>query len=154
MPDTNLPVQNKWISKMHEVIGKPDKDLILVGHSIGSVSILRYLESLDEDLMIGGAVLVAGFTDDLGFEEISNFFETPFDFDAIRSKTPYFIAIHSDDDPYVPLKHASILKEKLGAQVIIKENMKHFSGPVDDEASCTQLQDALDAILDLVNKIS
>ena len=75
MPETELPKQALWVPKMQELIGEPDEDLILVGHSIGCISILRYLETLKEGQKIGGAVLVEGFTDDLGFEEIKNYFE-------------------------------------------------------------------------------
>ncbi|MBU2566915.1 alpha/beta hydrolase [Patescibacteria group bacterium] len=147
MPETNLPKQKLWVPKIHELVGEPNKNLILIGHSIGCISILRYLESLKENQMIGGAVLVAGFTDDLGIEEIANYFETPIDFEKIKSHCPKFVAINSDNDPFVPLKHANILKAKLGAEIIIKHNMGHFSGSIEGEESCTDLPDALNAVL-------
>ena len=34
----------------------------------------------------------------------------------------------SDDDPYVPLEHGDIFKEKLGAKLVVEHHMKHFSG--------------------------
>lgn len=147
MPDTKAPRQDLWVPKLHEVIGEPDEDLVLVGHSVGCIAILRYLESLNENQKIGKAILVAGFTDDLGFEELKNYFETPIDFEKIQSHCNRFVAIHSDNDPYVPLKHADIFKEKLGAEVIILRNKKHFSGPVDNEESCTELPEALESIV-------
>ena len=75
MPETELPKLAKWLPKLQEVAGKPDRDLYLIGHSSGVITIIRYLESLSADQKIGGAVFVAGFTNDLGYEELKNFFE-------------------------------------------------------------------------------
>ena len=96
-----------------------------------------------------GALLVAGFTDDLGYKELSNFFEKPLNFEKIKSGAKHFVAIHSDNDPFVSLKYGDIFREKLGAEVIIKHNMKHFSGTVDDEESCTSLPEVAKAIIKL-----
>lgn len=41
------------------------------------------------------------------------------------------------------LKYADIFKEKLGAEIIIKHNAKHFSGAIEGEDSCTELPDVV-----------
>jgi predicted alpha/beta hydrolase family esterase len=75
------------------------------------------------------------------------FFETPIDFRGIRERSKNgFIDICSDNDPYVALEYGDILKEKLGAEVVIKHAMGHFSGSIEDEASCTKLPDVVRAI--------
>ncbi len=147
MPETDFPKLKKWFPTLRQAVGKPDKDTYLVGHSVGCITILRYLESLGEGEQVGGAVFVAGFTDDLNFEELKNFFETPIDFGKARSHCPKFLAIHSDNDPFVALKYGDILKEKLGAELIIKHDMGHFSGSVDDEKSCTKLPDVVESVV-------
>ncbi|UCD07446.1 MAG: serine hydrolase family protein [Candidatus Aenigmatarchaeota archaeon] len=143
MPDTDHPKMNEWLEFLIKTVSNPNKDCYFVGHSLGCITILRYLETLEEGQEIGGAVLVAGFCDNLGYEEINSFFEKPIDWDKINSHCKKFIAINSDNDPYVPLKHADIFKEKLGAEVLIKHNMKHFS--VDD--GINELAVALEAVL-------
>jgi len=148
MPGTKLPKLGKWLSKIQEVISKPDKDTYLVGHSLGCITIMRYLESLDKDEKIGGVVFVAGFTDNLGFEEIKTFFETPINFEEIKKHCSKFVAIHSDDDPYVDLKYGDILKKEFDAKVIIKHNAKHFSGEIGDKESCNQLSDVKKNIIE------
>jgi predicted alpha/beta hydrolase family esterase len=145
-PETSEPKQKLWVPKLSEIIGRPDENLFLIGHSVGCITILRYLETLEDKEKIGGAVMVAGFTDDLGFDELKNFFETPIDFDKAKQHCPKFIGIFSDNDQYVPLKYSDIYKEKLNAEIIIKHNMGHFSGPVDKEESCTKLPDVVEAI--------
>ncbi len=148
MPETNLPKLALWLPKLEEVVGSSDGDLYLVGHSVGVITILRYLEKLAGKKVVG-VVMVAGFTDDLGYDELKNFFETPIDFEKIKTKSNQFVAIHSDNDPYVPLKHGDILKEKLGAKLIIKHDMGHFSGAVDDTKSIVSLSEVTEAILEM-----
>lgn len=149
MPETDAPKLSLWLPELRRVVGTPDDKTFLIGHSIGCATIMRYIESLPEGESIGGAMLVAGFTDDLGFGELSNFFETPLDFEKIKKHCKKFVAIHSNDDPYVSLRHSDILKEVLDAQTIIKLNAKHFSGAADGEESCTELPDVVDALLEM-----
>ena len=81
---------------------------------------------------MGGVVLVAGFGHDLAYSgykgELSSFFKTPVDWDKIKKHCKNFVAIHSDDDPWVSLKHNALFRDKLGAKAIVEHNMKHFSG--------------------------
>ena len=149
MPDTHSPKLSSWLPQLQRTAGRPDENLLLVGHSVGCITILKYLEELKENEKIGGVVLVAGFTEDLGvgYEKLKNFFERSIDFEKIKTKSKYFVAIHSDDDPFVPVKHGDVFKEKLGAKLIIKQNMGHFSGPVDHTKSITSLPDVIEEIL-------
>ncbi|KKQ97749.1 MAG: hypothetical protein UT23_C0008G0022 [Candidatus Woesebacteria bacterium GW2011_GWA1_39_12] len=147
MPETANPKLSGWLSKLKDIVQTPDKNLFLVGHSLGCITIMRYLESLKEGKKVGGVVFVAGFTDDLGYKELINFFTETIDFEKIREKSDSFYAINSDDDPYVSLKYADILKEKLGAISIIKHNMKHFSGPIDNEDSCLSIPEVTKSII-------
>ncbi|MDP3763140.1 MAG: alpha/beta hydrolase [bacterium] len=146
-PETDAPRLDKWLPVLKHKVGTPDTDTYLIGHSVGCITILRYLESLGHGQKVDGVVLVAGFTDKLGFKELKNFFTTKIPFEKIKEKANHFVAIHSDDDPYVPLEHGDIFKEKLGAQLIVKHNFKHFSGPVDKEDSCTELPEVVESIM-------
>ncbi len=147
MPETANPKLKAWLPVLKEAVGIPTESTFLIGHSLGCITIMRYLEALSDNEKVGGVVFVAGFTDDLGFKELTNFFIAPIDFGKIKTKASQFTAIASDDDPYVPLKYSDILKEKLGAKVIIKHNMQHFSGPIDNEESCVALPDVTNAIM-------
>ncbi len=149
MPDTDEPNLAKWLPKLKEVAGDVDENTYFIGHSAGCITIMRYLETLPDEKKIGGVVFVAGFTDDLGFKELKNFFTTAIDFEKIKSQARGFVDIVSDDDPFVPLDRADTLKEKLGADIIEKHNMKHFSGAVDEEESCLELPEVVDSILKL-----
>ena len=147
IPNTNKPKLSEWLPFLKKVIGKPDKDLYLIGHSLGNPTIFRYLESLKGKEKIGGAVLVAGYSDDLGYKELTNYFKTPINFNKVRAHCKKFVAIHSDNDPYVLLSYGEEIKEKLGAELIIKHNMGHFSGPIENEESCTSLPEVTQSVL-------
>jgi|SRR3989344_2391552 len=139
MPTPDEPSQQTWVEVLSTAVGKPQKTDILIGHSIGSVTILRYLESLSDNTKIKAAVLVAGFTDDLGYSELANFFTKPLNFNQIKKRADKFILIHSDNDQYVDLKHGYHLRDKLNATLEILPGRFHFSGDADNEPVCTDL---------------
>jgi len=146
-PDTENPKLSEWLPMLKEIVGDPNEDLYLIGHSIGCATIMRYLETLTENQKIGGVVFVAGFNENVGYDEIQNFFETSIDLEKIKGKTKNgFVVIHSDDDPHVDLKFADIFKEKLGAEVIIKPGAKHFSGAIEGEDACLELPEVMESV--------
>lgn len=128
MPNPAKPNMKEWLSYLKEIIDNPDENCFLVGHSLGCVTILRYLELLETNQKIGGVVLVAGFTSNLGYDELDSFFQTKIDWNKIKSHCEKFVAIHSSNDPYVSLHYADFFRNNLGAEIIVEQNMKHFSG--------------------------
>jgi len=128
MPNSDFPVMSEWIEKIKEVVGEPTEKVCLVGHSLGAIAILRYLESLSLDQKIGTVVLVAGFSESIGIKEIENFFGLPVDYERVAKSAARFVAVHSDNDPYVPMIQGEILRDKLGAELIVLENARHLNG--------------------------
>jgi len=151
MPDTEHPKFKPWLNKLIKAVGKPDKDTYLVGHSLGPITILRFLKGLKQGEQIGGCVFVAGFSHELNKNniddtEIRPFFDHPVDWDKVKKHCKKFVAINSDNDEYVPLKEGKVFKEKLGAELIIKHNMGHIG--VDD--NITELPEVLDSLLKML----
>lgn len=152
MPDKDHPIARKWVQHLSKIIRNPSTNDFLVGHSLGCITILRYLETLEDKQNIGGAVFVAGFAKKPIFEgDMSSFLNRPINWQKIKSHCPKFIAIHSDNDPYVPLSYADDFNNNLAAKIIIEHNMLHFSG--DDNPPCLQLPSALNALLEISSKI-
>jgi len=143
MPDTKHPTLSAWLGCLAKTVGTPDSECYFVGHSLGCITILRYLESIPQE--VGGAVLVAGFSSNLGYDELESFFTKPIDWELIRKNCKKFVAIHSDNDKFVSLHYADIFKEKLGADVVVQHDMKHFSG----SDGVMELPAARDAVLSL-----
>ena len=146
MPETQTPKLALWLPHLIQTIGQPDEELYLIGHSIGCGTIMRYLEQLPEGQKVGGVVLVAGFTNDLGIEQLKNFYATPLNYDKIRGSAKGFANIQSDNDQYVPVENSQTLQDKLGGEATILHEKGHFSGPVDKEESCTELPEVIAAI--------
>lgn len=134
MPDAAEPDIEAWTSHLSRVVGNTDENTFFVGHSIGCQAILRYLERLPADIRIGGVVFVAGWftltnVDSAEEKEIAKpWLETPIDFEKVKQHTKKFVAIFSDNDPYVPLDNKDVFEEKLGAKIIVEHDKNHFSG--------------------------
>lgn len=149
LPDTNYPICSNWLECMKKLIGEVNADTYLIGHSLGAIAILRFLESLPEGQKIGGAVFVAGFSESLGFRETESFFAEPLNYKKIKKTSEKFIAINSDDDPYVPARKGEILRDKLGAEFIIVPKGNHFN----EGAGFTKLPIVLEIFLKMQKKM-
>jgi len=133
MPNPEQPKIEEWVSFLEKLVGEPDKETFFVGHSIGCQTIIRYLETLSENIKIGGAIFVAGWVNlvNLSSEEkkiVEPWLKTPIRWDKVIRHTNNFVAIFSDNDPLVPLTDSEIFKEKLGAKIIVEHEKGHFSG--------------------------
>lgn len=155
LPDAENPRMFNWVPKLAEVVGQPDAQTYFIGHSMGCQTIARYLESLPNGIVVGGAVFVAGFFKHLtGLEDDAevratdrHWLATPLDLDKVKSHLPRAIAIFSDDDPWVPLDNQDDFHNKFGAEIIIEHAKGHFSGSRD---KTTELPIALASLLKIV----
>ena len=84
MPNTDSPTCAEWVGHMESIVKNPDEDTYFVGHSLGCITILQYLNSLPENVKVGGAILVAGFSSPIHFTELNSFFEKPLDKEKIK----------------------------------------------------------------------
>ncbi len=129
MPSPDLPVCNEWVEEVSRHITKNSADeIFLVGHSLGVPAILRYIESADNSINIFGAVLVSGPIEKNSNRKIDSFFESPFEFEKIKSAVKKFVVIQGDDDPNVPLSNAQNLSKILDAELILIPNGGHLNG--------------------------
>lgn len=151
MPDTDHPRIDAWVAKLAETVGTPDEEMHLVGHSIGCQTILRYLAERSESEKVGNVVLVAGWLERGGLQDLEPeevpiarpWLETPFDYDRAREAAMSITAIFSDDDPVVPLENKHLFADKLGARVIVQHGKGHFS----EDSGVNELPAALDALI-------
>jgi len=104
---------------------------VLVGHSSGAVALLGILRALPKSTVISRAILVAGFVDNLGREDLDELFIEPFSWKQIRQKVRDIILFHSDNDPYVPIPHGEKLRDYLGANLILMKGQGHFNASSD-----------------------
>lgn len=164
MPDADNPTIGKWLPYLQEIVDKCDENTYFIGHSLGTITILKYLESLPSNQKAGGIVLVGGFSEAIGFEKLSSFTKKPLDYERVKSSLSLrtqarginssgdgkllkerIAAIHSTDDKAVPYKFAEIIRDKLGAKLITLRGAGHINA----KSGYFKLQEALDAIREI-----
>jgi len=128
MPNPEKPKRETWVKTIAKAVNVPDEDTFFVGHSLGGIAILRYLESLPKKTRVGGIILVAGFPESIDRSEIMTFFEKPLDYEKIRQIVGLnIVAIQSTNDPYVPFEHGEKLRDALAAKLIVIESGGHLN---------------------------
>ena len=148
MPNADQPQMTVWLEYLKNIVGQVDDQCYFVCHSLGNITILRYLENLQKNEKVGGIVLVAGFTSNLGYRELESFFPNQgrIDWDKIKSHCNKFVAIHSDNDPFVSTHYGEeFFQNYLNAKYILEHDKKHFG----DNDGINELPSALDALLEM-----
>ena len=59
MPNPVAPEINSWVNTLEKSVGKADENTYFIGHSVGCQTILRYLETINQN--VGGVLFVAGW---------------------------------------------------------------------------------------------
>jgi len=122
MPTPEGQTLQGWRSAFADQVGALNTGSLLIGHSVGAVFALRYLESCKIPI---GAVflvvfLVAGFTGTLGLSEYdalnASFVDGTYDWAAIERNAKKIFCISGDNDPYVPLSQGQEIARELGVE--------------------------------------
>ena len=142
LPDPDLA---EWQKIIKPLADRSPTKTILIGHSIGGVNILRYLENTEIGEKFPLLILVAppGFS--LGYEVLKSFFKDPFDYNKIKSKVDKIVVIITLQDSVLapePMKHAQVYLENLNAKLIVLPEGGHFA----DFDNVTSLQEVIDEI--------
>lgn len=127
MPNPQNPTLQEWTKAIKEQAVKLDENTYFVGHSLGCISILRYIEGLDLKTKIGGIVLVSGFDKPLSILPVLDpFVAKPLDSNKIVSIVKKRIVISAKDDQIVPTEFSKALATKLKAKFIQTPKGNHF----------------------------
>lgn len=134
MPEASAPKIDLWVPKLAEVVGAPDEELVLIGHSMGVQTIIRYLESIDRPIagfasVSGFFTLIPGSIGSADDERVAEpWLMIPIDTDKVKVNAKRIVAIFSDNDKYVPLENVELFKNRLGAETIILHSRGHIGG--------------------------
>jgi uncharacterized protein len=142
LPDPDL---SEWQKIIKPLADRSPKQTILIGHSIGGINILRYLESTETSEKFPLLVLVAppGFS--LGYEVLESFFKDDFDYNKIKSKVEKIVVIITLQDSILapdPMKHGRVYLDNLNAKLIVLREGGHFA----DFDNVLSLQEVIDEI--------
>ena len=151
MPETETPHIESWVQKAEQII-EPNEDAVLIGHSIGCQTILRYISSLEEGKEVGDVILLAPWTnlkmdviEEEGEESVSiarEWIDSPIDFEKAKKHVRGdVVAIFSNDDPVVPLSESQVFSKNMNAEVVVEKGKGHFT----EEDGVTELSSLLKA---------
>ncbi|MCC7552705.1 alpha/beta hydrolase [Candidatus Micrarchaeota archaeon] len=126
MPDPDLARKEYWRPFIKEKL--QTEDAILIGHSSGAVSILRYLEESKCKLVI----LVGVYYTDLGdeHEKKRGYFNKPWQWNKIKSNAERIVLFASRDDPHIPISEPLFIKEKIKPEYHEYIDERHFGADV------------------------
>lgn len=146
MPETDWPRIEKWVPHLAKVVGTPEKNTILIGHSVGCQTILRYLATLKKGEEIGAAICVAGWfvlkniRSKHEKEVAAPWLDTPLDEKKVQEHCKKISALFSNDDPYVVLENEEIYRKRFGAKTKVYPKKGHFT----QEEGVTQIPELLE----------
>ncbi|MDO2947575.1 RBBP9/YdeN family alpha/beta hydrolase [Aeromonas simiae] len=127
MPDSHRPAAPAWDAALDAVLAAPSPDTVLVGHSLGCITALRYLERQPASVHIGGLVLVSGFSQPVPtLPELDPFMEPAYHPQRIRRQVPQRRVIAASDDDIVPFSYSQHLAWELAAPLHRVERGGHF----------------------------
>jgi len=147
LPDSHSPDAEVWQKTLATDLGELNENSYVIAHSLGSVSLLKYLQTRKSNQQIGGMVLVSGFVDPLPtLPQLDNFIEGNIDFKRIIDVVPARVVIGSPQDPIVPFSLTKNLAHNLDARLYSIDDAGHFLAD-DGYVRFPQLYDVLMQII-------
>lgn len=123
-PDALLARSSYWLPFLDQL--KVDENTILIGHSSGAIAAMRYAETH----RILGSALIGTYYTDLGMEneKLSGYFNTPWNWEAIKKNQKWVIQFAGVNDPWIPIKEAHVVQDQLGSEYYESPDQGHFGG--------------------------
>jgi serine hydrolase len=127
LPDPDDPEPKAWENAVSRAVGVPDAGTVVVAHSLGAITALRFLAALAEPWQLGGLVLVAGFVEPLdALPELDQYLATGVDVERLAGSIRKRTVIRSETDPFVPAAASDELARRLDARLQVHPEAGHF----------------------------
>jgi len=156
MPHPNSPTIPEWTAFIANLVGKPDQETVMIGHSLGAQAVLHYLEALGgSGESVGRTVLIAsnfplGMTPQAADERAGSdtalqpWLISGLDPGKVKIAAGKCTVILSENDPYIPFEEAKAsFVPSLGAEIVAEKGKGHFN----EDDKITELPAALAAVL-------
>jgi len=124
--DDSLKSRLKVLERYGQYI---DENTILIGHSRGSLFLLRLLERRNNPVfasfLVSASIGIKPYT----YYEQSYRFSNGYNFDwkLIKTKSKHFAVYHSDNDPYTSLTNGKEIARHLGVRLTLIPKAGHFN---------------------------
>jgi predicted alpha/beta hydrolase family esterase len=151
LPDPLDPDPGNWVDAVRAAageMGEADEGSLIVAHSLGCLTALRYLRSLSGSWRVGTLVLVAGFVDTLpALPELDGFIADGCDVTGLASHIDRIVLLRSDNDALVPAAHTDRLAGLLGTTARTVPGAGHFLA-ADGVTSLPEVLEGVAAVVD------
>ena len=149
MPDSDCPNAQEWDECLDHNILHCNENTILIGHSLGCIALLRYLNRQADLLKVYGIILVSGFLEPVPtLPQLDSFSEIRIDMDKIINMAGHRLAISSPNDTIVPYEYTDKLSKDLEARLITIEHGGHFI----DKEGYTEFPELLNEIHKMIER--
>jgi len=127
LPNSSDPKKEEWLKTLATKIKNLDTNTYFVAHSLGSITLLNYLEQLDPLPGFGGFILVSGFSKPLSsLPSLDPFTVKKVDYQKIISATNSRAVIAAEDDYIVPFQLSENLSKQLDTSFYPVKKGGHF----------------------------
>lgn len=124
MPNSSAPEVEDWLSTLNQTLNC-NESTILIGHSLGCITLLRYLAQTG--IHVKGLVLVAGFAASVShLSELDPFVDVVLPYGQLQKQIRHRIMIRSDNDVVVPPAYSGQLARDLQMQLVEVKGYGHF----------------------------
>lgn len=125
MPNPHHPRYAEWMDHLEATIEGPDENTVLIGHSLGCVSLLNYLNN-DKTRRVGGLFLISGFVEETPLPALTGFMQSKLDYDRLIGQADIRMAISAKDDDIIPFGYSEKMAEKLKTEFTLLDEGGHF----------------------------
>lgn len=128
MPNVTNARFEEWKIWFKRIVSKLNENLILIGHSLGGIFLVKYLSENKLHKKIRATILVASPFDDKDSEEPLAEFSLNSSLDGFAKQAGEIYLVQSKDDPVVPFNQFEKYKKALpDAKTLILDGMGHFN---------------------------
>ncbi|MBD2768202.1 alpha/beta hydrolase [Hymenobacter sp. BT664] len=145
LPDPEHSRLQSWQNAFAPIADEAPANTVLIGHSLGCINVLRYLEQYEGADKFPLVILVAPPAFDLGYPNLADFFATPLDFSGLKQKAEKVVVLVTPTDRVLqpePVQHGLKYVQEAGAKLIVLAEGGHFA-PFDN---VTELKEIVEEI--------
>ncbi|KAB8307569.1 serine hydrolase family protein [Erwinia endophytica] len=129
MPDSDAPDLNKWLNALENTVGQSDENTWFIGHSLGCITILRYLTEKSATCKAAGMIMVSGFSEPVeGLALLHPFTQVEIAAERIINGVRHRAVLASLHDDIVPPEYSLRLSQQLDADFYAVPHAGHFLG--------------------------
>jgi predicted alpha/beta hydrolase family esterase len=127
LPTPLIPDSKEWNEALKEQIKTIDENSFFIAHSLGCITLLKFLEESSIKKQIAGYILVSGFNTSLPkLKQLDSFLKRELDYEKLKNITNNKIVIGANNDYQVPIILTERLSFLLNADFIHLEKGGHF----------------------------